>query len=280
MSLSKQIEDAISFDEIGIATARHGSLVLRSAFQLIYALEGEELRAASVQGYVRPNFRGSETDASAFFNGQHGADRSFAENLAVSLHLFNHQHVEIEGLDHLIAVGSASAVYPATAEFIKEQALEAAAHSMTEPRIICSLVDDGDGAAAGIAEALTLRGFGLAIGSADACQPPVHTLKQFNPAIARFDGRWFQRIAADEGASRLLTHLVADLHDRRIAVLIDRIETPEVLFAAIDVGADYFKGYLLSRPQLAGVPVADQETLLLEDFRTRSAAILPFMTAR
>lgn len=275
MNLRKRIEDAISLDEIGIASARCGSVVLHSAFQMIYAKDGDALRAVTTQGFVRPHFRGRELDAGTFFSGLPQRERCFAEQLAIALHLYNHPHVEVTGLDHFVALGAAACADAGTPDFFADQLGEVAGLSFEEVRIVLGVTEPAGYREMSVVTKFRDQGYSLAIGPAKGEQPPLDALKHFSPAIARIDGRWFQRISGDEGALRLLSHLVSDLQSKGTAVMIDMIETADQLFTAVSLGADYFQGFLLSRPQLAGMPVTDEAELPLDKFREKSADIIP-----
>src|SRR5690606_33416163 len=100
------------------------------------------------------------------------------------------------------------------------------------------------------------------------------------PTIARIDGGWFRRIAGNEGAIRLLSHLVGELKAQGLTILVEGIETREQLTSALEAGADFFQGFLLSRPQLAGTPVDEEANLTLEKFERRNAEIIALFRER
>ena len=235
----------ISADEIGIETARHGGLVMRSAFQLVFSTAEEGmLRAVAAESFLRPFRDGIPVPPRPLLEGLAADERAFVAGLGMTLHLRNHRHLDLDGLDHILATCPTSASSEDT-----EQADAA--------RLVCSirkpcLAEDG---LPPLARELRARGARVAVGGPSLDPPPLDTIRRVRPDIVRIGGGWFRRVCESEGALRLLARLVEGFRVDGALVLVEGIETKRQLAAALDAGADLVQGFLLARPELAGTAI-------------------------
>jgi EAL domain-containing protein (putative c-di-GMP-specific phosphodiesterase class I) len=72
----------------------------------------------------------------------------------------------------------------------------------------------------------------------------------------------------------LFKSFVSGLHDLGAQVLVEGIETPEQLSCAVEAGAEYLQGFLLSRPRLAGT-IFDPSPLRIDVLLQPGANVVP-----
>lgn len=255
--------ETILADEIGIAYARRGEVVLRSAFQPIYALDGRRLRAVAAESFLRPFIDGMPMPPRAFLDGLDPAERASTEVLAMKLHARNISLFEPGTVDHVLAVPS-----PVAASGLDALRRVSATGLIASVRPPLGVPDWRAPAS------LRETGLPLMLGGASHVPPDPGTIRRNDPAIVRLGGGWFRRVAEVGAAGALLARLVEGLHARGIRVAVEGIETPRHLGMAIDAGADLFQGFLLGRPELAGTAVARAE-IALESLFATSARIVP-----
>lgn len=284
MTTQPDPDRAVSFDEIGIATARHGRLVLRSAFQLVFRPHGEELRAVAAESFLRPFRDGMPLPPRPFLASLDQAERLDVEQVALALHAANHVHIGVDGLSHMIGLGPAFAVSEGAADILANcLAAMSVGRDAAAPPLVCGFrATETFDAAALTAAARDFRALGvrLSLAGPPGEQPPLELIANIAPDIVRIDGAWFRRVAASQSALRLLTSLVAALKAQAFQVLAEGIETRGQLAAALDIGADLVQGFLLSHPLLAGM-VVESTTIARGDFLPDRSQVIPlFGTGR
>ena len=276
-------DQAMSVDEIGIATARHDGLVLRSAFQLVFRLaEGDCLRAVAAESFLRPFRRGMPLPPRPFLASLDPAERAVVERLAVTLHVANHAHLGVEGLDHMLGLGAACGMRPGVSEMLTERlaALPEEA-GIDASRLLCGIREPAGfdmAALAGLARDLDTLGVRLVLGGAAGEQPPLEAIRRLSLRIVRIDGAWFRRVVRSDGARRLLASLVEGFRAQGVQVLVEGIETRDQLAAALDAGADLLQGFLLSHPRLAGTAL--EPAIPLRDILPGRAEVIPLFGGR
>lgn len=281
MNTQARIHEAISFDEIGIATATHDGMVLRSAYQFIFACEENALRAVAAESFLRPFRDGMPLAPGPLLGVPDPAERAFVEQLGIALHLLNYRHIEVEGLDLVIDLGTPAAGKAAIEDILADQSVGLPDEGLPEmARLVQGLRQPICAEAEPLLRELAERRARLIVSASMGEPPPLNVLRAFSPEILRIDGFWFRRMAVNEAALRLLARLVKAVKARGTAVLIEGIETRAQLAGAIDVGADYVQGFLLSRPQLAGSFVEDEALILLADLLPVKAQIIPLFGGR
>lgn len=277
MIFATEADPAISIDEIGIATARHGGLLLRSAFQPVYALRGGELHAAAAASLLRPSSNGRPLPPLAFLAGLGAEERLCVERLAAAIHAVNHDHSGVAGLAHILGLGPALAASADAAAMLARIAERDDAGEAVPPDLVCGLrVADGAVTVelAALAAGLEAGGVRLALGGLAGEPPPLEPIRRLKPAIVRIDGAWFRRVAREPAARRLLAGLAAAFRDHGAHVLVEGIETRDQLATAIEMKADLLQGFLLSHPQPAGA-VVERTVVRLADMLRPPAPVVP-----
>lgn len=271
MSMPHELDKVVSADEVGLLTARHGGHVLRSAFQLVYRVRaGRILDAAAAEGFLRPFRHGTPVPPRPYLDAMPDSKRIVAERLGMALHVANHRHLDVGGLDHVVAVGLSPKLSESLAALL--------AGSDVEPsRMICCVRQAGaedSEAIAHVADVARAHGASVAIGGLDEGQPPLDAIYRYLPDIVRIDGAWFRRVSGNAGALRLLARLIEGFKADGAEVFIEGIETRRHLATALDAGADLVQGFLLSRPELAGMPIR-HGSIRLDDIFAGEAEVIP-----
>lgn len=269
-TMADRIVRAMSGDEIGIRTARHGDVVLRSAFQLIFSRVGQELHAVAVEGLLRLSREGTALEPRPWVENLRDDERGYIDCLSAALHLANHQNIGIDGLHHIMMVrqGKAMAFAEVLAPLIHDMGLDGS-------RLIGAVRDPADfddAMLAAFASRFRALGGRVAIGSPG--QPHLSMIRSVSPDIVSIEGAWFRRVCGNETATRLLRSFANSLKAEGIQMLVEGIETRAQLVAALYVGADLVSGFLLSRPCIVGTQLFPQ-TLPLPDILADGGDVVP-----
>jgi EAL domain-containing protein (putative c-di-GMP-specific phosphodiesterase class I) len=245
------IEQAISRDEIGIATARIAGAVVRSAFQPIFEVRGNALEPVAVEGFARPYLGGATLPPRAFLSRLDERERRDAERICLVLHARNLPNIAEPGLGHVVALDDfflAPSGQPDT-HLLAEASRTAPAGSVGRLRATGSLGPSGH---TRLSEALRGQGMLVSLGGFGAGASVWEDYRAARPEIVHLEGPWFRRVSANETALRLLAQLVRRLRDDGARVLVRGIETRQQLACAIAIGCDLFQGFVLARPALVG----------------------------
>lgn len=248
--LDPRLEQAITFDEIGIATARIGGAVVRTAFQPVFEVRGSAMEPVAVEGFARPFREGAALPPRIFLSRLEHQERREAEQICLALHARNLSHLGDADLGHVVAIDD----FVLAADGAPDESLLREA-SRTAPRNSIGRLGVGSLGAqthARLASALRSHGLLVSVGSFGPWPSVCESYRAAQPDVVHFDGAWFRRIAANESALRLLAQLVRRLHDDGVRILVRGIETRVQLASAIAIGCDLFQGYVLARPAIAG----------------------------
>jgi EAL domain-containing protein (putative c-di-GMP-specific phosphodiesterase class I) len=283
MITPEEIDAALQVDEVGIETARYRDYLLKSAYQPIYRREGDELRPVAVEGLARPFREGAAIPPLRFFSTVPPQDRFFVESVCRALHLRNYRNLGVEGLGLFFN-------FDQTSQATIGRSLEQIAHMAKRLReigfdpslLVCEITEtetlDRE-LLLGMTRAFRAIGARIAVDDFGAGYSTLDRILLVAPDFIKFDGAWFRQIAADGNALRLLAMLIEGLRSHGGEVLIEGIETPAQLAAALGAGADLVQGYLLARPALVGTDV-DFGPLPLEQKITQKAKVVALFDER
>lgn len=252
------LERALFVDEVGIEAGIYGNYRLKTAHQPIFRREGAELIPFAVEARVAP-FRGRSAVAPAeFFKETPQSDRAFVEALCRTLHLRNHRNVGIEEPERFELYLTIDPRYDGW------EAPDSAAHSIATfareadipaGMIICEILDAATLDAKALA-ALSgeLRGHGVRVSIAEfrVGQSAIDRVTQIEPDVIKIDGAWFRDVQESSETAQLFPAVINAFQGFGAKLLVQGIETPAELEGALDAGADYLQGMLLSPPALAG----------------------------
>ncbi|MCC7259798.1 MAG: EAL domain-containing protein [Alphaproteobacteria bacterium] len=94
------------------------------------------------------------------------------------------------------------------------------------------------------------KGFKVAIDGITSAASAVALIEKLRPDIAAIDTSLIRKMTRIAG-SDALDKLVALAHRNQCEILVKRVETDEIFATLTSAGADYFQGYLFSRPMPA-----------------------------
>ncbi|MCF3629074.1 EAL domain-containing protein [Thalassospiraceae bacterium LMO-SO8] len=109
----------------------------------------------------------------------------------------------------------------------------------------------------GIFNAYQERGFITAIDDFGAGYAGLNLLTKFKPQVLKLDMELCQGIADDVVKRTITEGAIRTAKALDILVIAEGVETTEDLRVLRDLGADYFQGYLLARPQIEALPLPD-----------------------
>ncbi|WP_157020138.1 EAL domain-containing protein [Mesorhizobium xinjiangense] len=267
------LRQALIADEIGLETGIFGNYRLKSAFQPIYRREGALLVACSVEAQLAP-FAGHRPAAPARLFAEAGEGlRAYLEMLCTTLHLHNYWHAGFDELEMYplhIAVGpqfgghnDAERAAGLVAEICDEAGLA--------PEMLICGIDAGEadaGAGRTFAGALHRHGIAVSMGFRTADGPSFEALAETGPDFVRIDGAWLRAVRNGGAAARLLAVAIRALGGFGTRLLVQGIEGPAELDAALEAGAAYCQGSHLHVPRPAGAILDERPlsvALLLED---------------
>ena len=278
MKRPKRISDAIVADEIGIEYGRYGDFTLKSAYQKIFRREDGLLRPFAVEGLVMPFFDGEAVEPEALFEATPAEDKVFVESMCRTLHLRNYDNIGEPGLVLFFnfdpRINSDFAVTVKELEFIAGRYGEIQLESRL---LVCEIIETQEqdiDTLLRITAEMRRHGIRLAIDDFGVGHSNLERVKLIRPNIIKIDGGWFRQIAAVPAAAALFKSFVSGLHDLGAQVLVEGIETPEQLSCAVEAGAEYLQGFLLSRPRLAGT-IFDPSPLRIDVLLQPGANVVP-----
>lgn len=279
MLLPINVDDDILIDEAGIETGRYGRFHLKSAYQIMFRREGRNLAPWAVEGLVAPFHEGARLPAAALFAETKEADRPRVETLCRALHCRNFHHLDAPWLLLFFNLdpGATGGLDRALAQvaFMGQRLSD---FDLDPTKLVCEVTErcaSDEGELATIVNAVRDLGIGIAIDDYGAGESRLERVRRLEPDYIKLDGRWFRDLSIVPSGSRLLRSLIAGFRDMGVMVLVEGIETGEQLEAALDSGANYFQGFHLHRPALAGT-LFDLEPRPIQDLLRRDGNVLGF----
>jgi EAL domain-containing protein (putative c-di-GMP-specific phosphodiesterase class I) len=256
----KKLDRALLVDEVGIETGRYGSYRLKTAHQPIFRRESAELVPFAVEARVAPFRRGSAMAPAEFFEQTPQSDRAFVEALCRTLHLRNQRNVgvdEPERFELYLTIDPRFEGFEAAGNAARSLASAAEEAGIPAGMIMCEILDAATLDVKALA-ALTgeLRSYGMRISIAEfrAGKPAVDRIALVNPDVIKIDGVWFRDVQESSETAQLFPAVINAFQGLGANLLVQGIEKPDELQAALEAGADYLQGMLLAPAGLAGVP--------------------------
>jgi EAL domain-containing protein (putative c-di-GMP-specific phosphodiesterase class I) len=278
LSRHLNINDAITVDEVGIRTGRHGEYHLKSAYQPVWRHRDGMLVPEAVEALARVFRDGAPVPPLDFFASVAPDQRFRVECICRGLHMRNYSNIGVPGLVMFFN-------YDPRVNGDLEQSItqlnymaERLEQMGVDIRLLVCEITEADfldrDTFVRLAAEIRRLGLRLAIDDFGAGHSTLARVQTVEPDVIKFDGAFFRRVAEEPGALRLLSKLVAGFKDGGALVVFEGIETASQLVAAIETGADYLQGYLLGRPALAG-SVFDTAPVTVERFTETSDCVYP-----
>lgn len=255
-------------DELGIAYGRFGDLVLKSSYQPLYCMDGDWLQPFGVEALVTGLREGVAVRADDILGLVAGERRVALERLCRTLHVRNHHAMGLPGMQLFFNADPGFAVAD-----VEHLAAMLAEEGVAPGLVTCEITEQAgdDDRLRALATELRAVGVRLAVDDFGAGHSTAGRVRALRPDIVKVDANWFRSVVPRPDALRLLPSLFARLADLGCAILVEGIETPRHLGAAVEAGANLFQGYLLARPALAGT-IVDEAPLQVRDLMQSSGA--------
>lgn len=261
------VSDAIAVDEVGIETGRYGGFFLKSAYQPVFRRESDVLVPFAVEGLIMPFVDGKRVPSQRLFQETLPEDKIFVESMCRALHLRNYHNIGVDGLQLFFnfdpGVHQDAGVAISEIRFMAKRLGELGLDSRL---LVCEVTEKALASDILVRLAAEMRrhGIRLAIDDFGTGDSNLARVDLIEPDIVKIDGQWFRKVSEVAETARLLPALVAGFKGRGVEVLVEGIETAWQLRIALEAGADFFQGYLLGRPALAGT-IFDETPLAIEE---------------
>lgn len=229
--------------------------VLRSAFQPIYALNGERLEITAYEGLLRAFLDGEQIPPMAFFSSIPALDRLHVETLTRTLHLLNAAACLEETASIFVNFNPSVFTEPGIADIaLRDMRLVLHEAGIDARRVVCEVTEQRSASPEtlfGFTEALRTNGFRIAVDDYGAADSDIARVTALKPDIVKFDAQWMSRLMDSEPGFSLLKTMVRTFEDRGIRTVFEGIEEPWQIEFALEAGASMLQGYALARPELA-----------------------------
>jgi EAL domain-containing protein (putative c-di-GMP-specific phosphodiesterase class I) len=256
MDRAKHVQDDIFIDEIGLHSGRYGAYVLTSSYQPIYRVENRRLVPFGAEGLIKANFNGSQVPPKTFFSSLPDDDQLFVESMCQALHVHNFSYVDSGGLELFFNMNPmAHENLPIALHEIRQTVKHLDKLGICPRNLVCEIIETpamSTGTLRGIVKELRRHGIRIAIDDYGSEHSNIDRVETLLPDIVKIDGEWFRQIVSFPASARLVATMVNSFKNKNVEVLIEGVETPGQLKAAIDAGADFIQGYLLAGPHMAG----------------------------
>lgn len=239
---------------------RYGDYVVRSAYQPIFDMSGDWLRPIAVEGLAAVFKHGERVACNEFFAATLKTDKLFIESMCKALHIRNFNQSGIEDLDLYFNFDPSSYTNLSTALGEVRFMVRRLDELNIDPRnLVCEITETAavdDDILLELVRETRRHGIRVAIDDFGAGRSDWERCDLIEPDIVKIDAAWFQRLVGEQKTIKLLARLIEQFGERDIPALIEGVETPLHLQAALDAGAEHFQGYLIGRPALAGCHVS------------------------
>lgn len=245
----------------GTFVGRLGDYVLQTAFQPIFAFEGDELRPYAFEALVRPSRNDSRLTPNLFFRALPAGDRLAAEALARDLQIRN-AGIAL-GADVTLFVNfdpslfcDRSIVHGALAEM----RLVVSQAGLKPASLVCEVTEQSSGSVGALQDfvaALRSDGYRVAVDDYGAESSDMERVKQLRPDIVKFDARWIVKLMETRPGIALLGRMVEEFHQRNIETVFEGIEENWQIDVAAEIGVSMVQGFALARPQIAAAGLGE-----------------------
>ncbi len=252
--------NGIVVDEAGIETGIWGRFRLKSAYQPIFRLQGEQLVPFAVEGRTLPCLEGNAVPPALFQASVTAHDRARLGRVGRQLHFGNLDNVGQSGLALFAGLDAEAFADPAALSL----EIEDHAQRLGETGIAASsavFVFRGHGATPDrdlAAIAAIIHGFGMRVcfEESGAVFSAPALLSAVAPDFMRVSVDRLRPLTNEPTTQRMLKTMFGALAERGITVLATGTEGPEDFVSALDAGCVCFQGTYLARPGLAGSVLA------------------------
>ncbi|GHC65902.1 EAL domain-containing protein [Limoniibacter endophyticus] len=273
-TLSERVNEAIFVDEIGLRYSRYNDVVLKTSFLPIFERRADLLVPIGVEGLAAPFIKGDQIKTEDFFKSIPKEDALFIETVLARLHLENFRNLYSPELSLYLN-------YDPSVEDLEFETLAVLGQGLQQTEIgalpssmvveITGARSMGDGYLKSVQERLRTMGIGLAIDDFGARHATADRVALLRPDVVKIDGDWFREVIKRDETVRLFAPTVESFRALGAHVLVESVETPDELAAALEAGVDYIQGHVLEPAALAG-SVYPYESSSIAEMLSRAGA--------
>lgn len=252
-------------DEIGIEIGVYGDWRLRAELTPVYSSVGSRLQAVAVKGRVSASLYGRPCDMRLFQRAVAPRDRPIVASLAVALCLRNLQNTFVEGLKVIVAADSALSTRSTLIRAaVRALARELDMVGLAPSDVVVDLTQLGTAGTGVLYDAaVALRSRRIRFGLAESGEGIALQAALPPPDLVVIGEKWFESISGLPATTQLFRALVQGYRARGSIVLIEGVRTAAGFRLALEAGAEWLCGDLLSAEAPAGAVFAE-ETLPIE----------------
>lgn len=253
--------DQISRQPNGSYVGIWGRYLLRTAYQRIYSFGSGRMEVAACEGLIRPFEDGTPIPPAAFFGSIKTADRFGVETLTRTLHVLNaRQYVDAGASLFLNFDPSVFIDRTISDAALRDLKLVLHESGIEVSRIVCEVTENKSGSDDTLfdfVQALKANGLEIAIDDYGADDSDYHRVRALQPQIVKFDGAWIVRLMESHPGIALLKTMVGTFRDMGIKTVFEGLEEVRQLDIAYECGVDLVQGFILSRPELVPIDIAE-----------------------
>ena len=250
-----RVGDAIERLDNGLNVGHYNGYTLYSAYQPIFRYrDGEALDLAGLEGLIRPFVNDVSITPSLLFGQTDPRDALFIECMCQALHIRNYQSAAPIDCDLFININSA--IYSDTASMEKEFEFmlgQLAINGLSHTTIVFELLETVpccDEILHWLRDFAAERGVKFALDDFGRGASNLERYDLLKPDLVKIDSHLFGRAMHQKNELSQLSSLISRVHCDGGRVVVEGIESPDMLVQARVLGADLFQGYYLDTPHI------------------------------
>lgn len=275
-----EVDRAIFVDEVGLEIGIYGQYRLKTSYQPIFRREGSNLVPFALEARVAPYREGQQTTATEFFDVVPSADRRFVEAVCRTLHLRNHRNLgadDVANLQLYLTVDPRLEMRGQNSGLLASITRLAEESDLSPGMITCEILDAptlSTKALAATVDALRDHGVRVSIAEFRVGKSAIDRIMRIEPDVIKIDGAWFRNVQDSAETAVLFPAVITAFQGLGANLLVQGIETPFELDAALKSNANYLQGVLLASPALVGT-IVDDRSRPIAHFTEQDRKIMP-----
>ncbi len=243
---------AITTDENGVCSGRHGGLELYSSFQPVFFAQNKKLELFGYEGLIRPRKNGRSVPHSALFEQRDHAEQLEIDQLCRSLHIRNFHRISNTADKLFLNMNPALIDSRETIDRdLAAMLAEIKAARLNPSNVVCEILEtcvQDPASISMLSSALRESGLTVAIDDYGVNGSDWQRFAQVRPQILKLDGAIFRRACKSLLATKALRTLASRLYDIGCTLLVEGIENRLQFDIARNAGIILFQGFYLARP--------------------------------
>ena len=250
-----RVGDAIERLDNGLSVGHYDGYTLYSAYQPIFRyIDNEILDLAGMEGLMRPFVDDLSIIPSLLFGQTAPEDALFVECMCHALHIRNYLSAAPNNCDLFININPV--IYTEPGEMEREflfMLSQLAINGLDNSRIVFELLETlptHNLILRWLRDFATEHGVRFAMDDFGRGDSNLGRYESLMPDLVKIDGDLFARGMRRTSELDLLKSIVARIHEDGGRVVIEGIESAEMLVQARELGADLFQGFHLDTPHI------------------------------